>query len=72
MIKQIGETWRSFWRMANKFALAVDADPLEDIHRRIRRLEAAFFQSEVEQREPAGVPSHQVRLREQTEHCRDS
>ena len=37
--------------MASKAALSMDADPLEDIHRRIRQLEAAVFQSEVE-REP--------------------
>jgi hypothetical protein len=52
MIKQIGEKWRGFWRMASNVALSMDADPLEDIHRRIRRLEAAVFQSEVA-REPA-------------------
>jgi hypothetical protein len=54
MIKQLGETWRGFWRKANNLALAMDADPLEDVHRRIRRLEAAFLQPEV-QREPAGA-----------------
>jgi hypothetical protein len=46
MIKQIREKWMGFWRMANTWALAMDADPLEDIHRRVRRLEAAFSQSE--------------------------
>jgi hypothetical protein len=47
MIKQIGETWRGFWRKANTLALSMDADPLEDIHRRIKRLEAAVLQSEM-------------------------
>jgi len=47
MIKQIGEKWRGFWRMASNLALSMDADPLEDIHRRIKRLEAAVVQSEV-------------------------
>jgi hypothetical protein len=47
MIKRIGEKWRGFWRMASKAALSMDADPLEDIHRRIRQLEAAVFQSEI-------------------------
>ncbi len=47
MIKRIGEKWRGFWRMASNAALSMDADPLEDIHRRIRQLEAAVFQSEV-------------------------
>jgi hypothetical protein len=47
MIKQIAEKWRGFWRTANDLALSMDADPLEDIHRRIKRLEAAVFQSEV-------------------------
>jgi hypothetical protein len=48
MIKQIGERWRGFWRMANNLALAMDADPLEDIHRRVRQLERAG-------REPVGT-----------------
>ncbi len=43
MIKHIGEKWRGFWRMASNVALSMDADPLEDIHRSIRRLEAAVF-----------------------------
>jgi hypothetical protein len=47
MIKQIAEKWRDFWRMTSNVALSMDADPLEDIHRRIRLLEAAVFQSEV-------------------------
>ncbi|HWO38753.1 MAG TPA: hypothetical protein VNO32_59015 [Candidatus Acidoferrum sp.] len=38
MIKQIGEKWKGFWRMASNLALSMDADPLEDIHRRIKRL----------------------------------
>jgi hypothetical protein len=46
MIKQIAEKWRGFWRMTSNVALSMDADPLEDIHRRIKRLEAAVFQSE--------------------------
>jgi hypothetical protein len=54
MIKQIAEKWRGFWRMASNVALSMDADPLEDIHRRIRRLEAAVFQSEVG-REPVAA-----------------
>ena len=33
--------------MASNLALSMDADPLEDIHRRIKRLEAAVVQSEV-------------------------
>jgi hypothetical protein len=45
MIKQIAEKWRGFWRMTSNVALSMDADPLEDIHRRIKRLEAAVFQS---------------------------
>lgn len=72
MIKQIGEKWRGFWRTANNLALSMDADPLEDIHRRIKRLEAAVFQFEVG-REPA-APSTSANpgtLREQTEHSRN-
>jgi hypothetical protein len=41
MIQQLGEKWRSFWRRTNRLLLAMDADPLEDIHRRLRQLEAA-------------------------------
>jgi hypothetical protein len=73
MIKQIGEKWRGFWRMASNVALSMDADPLEDIHRRIRRLEAADFQSEVG-REPVApsASANQGALREQTEHSRNT
>jgi hypothetical protein len=68
VIKQIGEKWIGFWRMASNVALSMDADPLEDIHRRIGRLEAAVFQSEVE-REPVApsTSANQGALREQTE-----
>jgi hypothetical protein len=68
MIKQIAKKWRDFWRMTSNVALSMDADPLEDIHRRIRRLEAAVFQSEVG-REPVTPSSsaNQGALR-QTEH----
>ena len=69
MIKQIGEKWRGFWRMASNVALSMDADPLEDIHGRIRRLEAAVFQSQVG-REPVApsASANQRTSREQTEH----
>jgi hypothetical protein len=73
MIKQIGEQWRGFWRMASNVALSMDADPLEDIHGRIRRLEAAVFQSEVG-REPVApsTSANEGALREQTEHSRNT
>src|SRR5258707_9637013 len=73
MIKQIGEKWRGFWRMATNVALSMDADPLEDIHRRIRRLEAAVFQSEVGRQPlaPSGS-ANQGTLWEQTEHSRNT
>jgi hypothetical protein len=53
--------------MASNLALSMDADPLEDIHRRIRRLEAAVVQSEVG-REPVApsTPVNQGTLPEQT------
>jgi hypothetical protein len=60
MSKQIGEKWRGFWRMASNVALSMDADPLEDIHRRIKRLEAAVFQSEVG-REPVAPSTSGLR-----------
>jgi hypothetical protein len=59
MIKQIGEKWRGFWRMASNLALSMDADPLEDIHRRIKLLEAAVVQTEV---------GHEPRLRAPSVH----
>jgi hypothetical protein len=73
MIKQIGEKWRGFLRMARNVALSMDADPLEDIHRKIRRLEAAVFQSEVG-REPVApsTSAKQGALRKQTEHSRNT
>src|ERR1700722_107697 len=65
MIKQIGEKWRGFWRMASNLALSMDTDSLEDIHRRIKRLEAAVVQSEVG-REPVGgellMPRREFRI----------
>ena len=73
MIKQIGEKWRGFWRMASNLALSMDADPLEDIHRRIKRLEAAVVQSEVG-REPVApsTSANQRTLPEQTEDSRNT
>jgi hypothetical protein len=73
MIKQIGEKWRGFWRAANNLALSMDADHLEDIHRRIKRLEAAVFQSEVgRERVAPSSSANQGTLREQTEHSRNA
>ena len=59
--------------MASNVALSMDADPLEDIHRSIRRLEAAVFQSEVG-REPVApsTSANKGSLREQTEHSRNT
>jgi len=72
MIKQITEKWRGFWRMTSNVALSMDADPLEDIHERIRRLEAAVFQSEAG-REPVApsTSANQGRSR-QTEHSQNT
>ena len=69
MIKQIGEKWRGFWRVASNVALSMDADPLEDIHQRIRRLEATVFQSEVGHEAVApNASANQGTPQEQTEH----
>ena len=59
--------------MASNLALSMDADPLEDVHRRIKRLEAAVVQSEVG-REPvaASTSANQATLPEQTEHSRNT
>jgi hypothetical protein len=73
MIKQISDKWRGFWGMANNLALSMDADPLEDIHRRIKRLEAAVFQSAVGSDPVApSASATQGTLREQTEHSRNT
>jgi hypothetical protein len=39
----IGARWNAFWRGANALALALDADPLSEIHSRIGKLEAEVF-----------------------------
>jgi hypothetical protein len=59
--------------MASNLALSMDADPLEDIHRRIKRLEAAVVQSDVG-REPVApsTSANQGTLPEQTEHSRNT
>ena len=59
--------------MASNLALSMDADPLEDIHRRIKRLEAAVVQSEVghEPVAPASSASQQT-LPEQSEDSRNT
>jgi hypothetical protein len=46
MIEQIGDRWKGFRQMVNNWLLTMDADPLEDIHSRVRRVEAAFLQLE--------------------------
>jgi hypothetical protein len=46
MIEQIVGKWKGFRQMVNNWLLAMDADPLEDIHNRVRRLEAAFLRLE--------------------------
>ena len=60
--------------MASNLALSMDADPLEDIHRRIKRLEAAVVQSEVgrEPLAPSTSSANERTLPEQTEHSRNT
>jgi len=53
--------------MASDVALSMDADPLEDIHRRIRQLEAAVFQSEVGRQPVAPSASANLGSSRQTE-----
>ena len=50
MIEQIAGKWKGFRQMVNNWLFTMDADPLEDIHNRLRRLEAAFLQSEARRR----------------------
>ena len=39
MIEQIAGKWKGFRQMVNNWLFTMDADPLEDIHNRLRRLE---------------------------------
>jgi hypothetical protein len=57
MIEQIGDQWRRFWRRANEWTLAMDADPMEDLRNRIGRLELAVFQSAAEDKPLPPVPA---------------
>ncbi len=50
MIKLIGQKWKSFRQTVNNWLLTIDADPLEEMHHRIRRLEAAISQMEAGRR----------------------
>lgn len=43
IVATIAERWNAFWRGANAIALAMDADPLAEIHGRMQRLEAEVF-----------------------------
>ena len=43
MLKALALAWNGFWRGAHALALALDADPSDEIDGRIRRLEAAVF-----------------------------
>ena len=56
MIKLIGEKWKSFRQTIHNWLLTMDADPLENLHCKVRRLEAAISQLEVG-RGPTG-PDH--------------
>ena len=47
MIKPISQKWKSFRQRINNWLLTMDADPLEDLHSRVRRLEATILQLEV-------------------------
>jgi hypothetical protein len=47
MIKPISQKWKSFRQTVNNWLLTMDADPLEDLHCRVRRLEVAISQLEV-------------------------
>jgi hypothetical protein len=56
MIKQITKIGKAFWRTAHNLALMMDPDPFEDIHGRLRRLEAAASLQSAEGREPIAAP----------------
>jgi hypothetical protein len=50
MIEQIAGKWKGFTQLVTNWLSTMDADPLEDIHHRLRRLEAASLQSEAGRR----------------------
>jgi hypothetical protein len=50
MIKLIGQKWKGFMQTANNWLLTMDADPLQDMHRRIRHLEETVSQMEAGRR----------------------
>ena len=50
MTKPISQKWKDFMQTVNNWLLTMDADPLEDIHRRVGRLEAAISQMEARRR----------------------
>jgi hypothetical protein len=56
MTKLISQKWKDFMQTVNNWLLTMDADPLEDIHRRVRRLEAAI--SQIEARRRSAEPNH--------------
>jgi hypothetical protein len=56
MFKPINKIWKAFWRTANDWALMMDSDPFEDIHSRLRRLEAAASLQSAGGREPIATP----------------
>jgi hypothetical protein len=39
MLRRVIDAWTNFWRAASRIALALDADPYEPLHQRIRALE---------------------------------
>ena len=55
MLELIGQKWKGFIQTVNNWLLTMDADPLQDIHLRVRHLEAAI--SEMEPRDRRGPAS---------------
>ncbi len=47
MIELIGQKWKAFVEMISNVLLIMDTDPLEDMHCKVRRLEAAISQLKV-------------------------
>ena len=56
MTKPISQKWKDFMQTVNNWLLTMDADPLDDIHHRVRRLEAAI--SQIEARRRSAEPHH--------------
>ncbi len=60
MSPSLRERWRRLWQPIHKFLLAMDSSGWDDIHERLRRLEAASLKS-ADKASPSPVPPAEMR-----------